>query len=65
MCTYLECGNVPQFDNGNVELKEDGKDSYGDEAYVTCDLGFNATLETIRCRDTGEWDNTSCEIIGE
>jgi hypothetical protein len=61
----LDCGTVPQLDNGNVVLNVDGLSSYGSEAVVTCEQGYNNTSETIQCLDTGKWDNTSCEIVGK
>jgi hypothetical protein len=60
----LNCGNVPKLDNGNAVLKVDGLSSYSAES-VTCEKGYNVTSETIQCLDTGKWDNTSCEIVGQ
>ncbi|XP_060560780.1 sushi, von Willebrand factor type A, EGF and pentraxin domain-containing protein 1-like [Ruditapes philippinarum] len=62
-CNLIDCGTVPQLDNGNVVLKVDGLSSYGTEAVVTCEQGYNTTSETIQCLDTGKWDKTSCEIV--
>ncbi|XP_060580503.1 sushi, von Willebrand factor type A, EGF and pentraxin domain-containing protein 1-like [Ruditapes philippinarum] len=62
-CNLIDCGNVPQLDNGNVVLKVDGLSSYGADAVVTCEQGYNATSKTIQCLDTGKWDNISCGIV--
>jgi hypothetical protein len=46
-------------------LKVDGLSSYGADAVVTCEQGYNATSKTIQCLDTGKWDNISCGIVGK
>ncbi|XP_060560678.1 sushi, von Willebrand factor type A, EGF and pentraxin domain-containing protein 1-like [Ruditapes philippinarum] len=62
-CCLIDCGILPPIDNGSIALKEDGNSSFGALAEVTCNIGNNATKETIMCRGTGKWDNTSCKII--
>ncbi|XP_060560466.1 sushi, von Willebrand factor type A, EGF and pentraxin domain-containing protein 1-like [Ruditapes philippinarum] len=62
-CSLVDCGILPPIDNGSIVLIEDGNSSFGALAEVTCYIGHSATLETIMCRNTGKWDNTSCEVI--
>jgi hypothetical protein len=62
--TFADCGDVPVINDGNIILQEDGNNSYGALAEVTCNTGYNATLNTIVCLDTGEWENITCNIIG-
>jgi hypothetical protein len=61
---FADCGDVPFINDGNILLQEGGNSSYGALAEVTCNTGYKATLNTIVCQDTGEWNNITCNIIG-
>ena len=52
------------IDGGSISLQDTGNNSYGALADVTCEKGFNASLATIQCLDTGKWENTSCDVVG-
>ena len=62
--TYLVCEPVPIISDGSIALQDNGNNSYGALANVTCNTGYNASLDSIECLDTGEWENTSCDIVG-
>ena len=64
LSNYTVCGPVQTIDSGSIALQDTGNNSYRALANVTCEKGFNASLDTIKCLDTGKWENTSCDIVG-
>ncbi|XP_060560575.1 sushi, von Willebrand factor type A, EGF and pentraxin domain-containing protein 1-like [Ruditapes philippinarum] len=62
-CEILNCEAVPVIANGQVTLTQDGNTTFGAIANVSCSIGYNATVDTILCLDTGEWDNATCTLI--
>jgi hypothetical protein len=55
---------VPDVLNGIVALQESENTTYGKQAEVICNSGYNATSETILCLETGKWETPQCEILG-
>jgi hypothetical protein len=62
---FEDCEAVPIIDNGQISLTQDGNTTYGAIANVSCSTGYNATVDTILCLETGKWDNATCNSIGK
>ncbi|XP_060561246.1 adhesion G protein-coupled receptor L4-like [Ruditapes philippinarum] len=62
-CDLIDCSTVPKVANGNVALLEDGKTTYDALAEIFCEAGYNSSVQTIQCRDTGVWENATCDLI--
>jgi hypothetical protein len=60
----LDCSVAPKVSNGNVALLEEENTTYGALAEITCETGYNFSVPTIQCRDTGIWDTATCDLIG-
>ncbi|XP_053398252.1 sushi, von Willebrand factor type A, EGF and pentraxin domain-containing protein 1-like [Mercenaria mercenaria] len=62
-CSVVDCKNVTDISQGTAVLLEDGNTTYGAYAAVTCETGYNASLDTIQCLEAGGWENSTCELI--
>ncbi|XP_060554933.1 sushi, von Willebrand factor type A, EGF and pentraxin domain-containing protein 1-like isoform X2 [Ruditapes philippinarum] len=64
-CTkeVLDCGSLPNLDNGKLTLTTAGKTQKGATARVSCNNGYTKTDDIITCLNTGKWQNTSCDIV--
>lgn len=51
-----DCGSS----NGSTTFHVGDTISYGAFANVSCDTGYNASTEVVRCLETGTWESTSC-----
>jgi hypothetical protein len=40
------------------------KTTYQSTASVTCDTGFDRSVESISCQQDGKWEYVSCDIKG-
>ena len=61
---FTDCGNLSVISDGSITLQENGNSSFGALADVTCNMGYNAALDIIECLESGIWENTSCDIVG-
>jgi hypothetical protein len=61
----LDCGSIPNLDNGKLTLTTAGKTQKGATARVSCNKGYTKTDDIITCLNTGKWQNTSCDIVGK
>lgn len=61
----LDCGSVPTVLHGNVTLNNPLNTTYGAEATVSCDPGYNTTLSTLICKANAAWDVPTCTVIGK
>ncbi|XP_060580506.1 uncharacterized protein LOC132737264 [Ruditapes philippinarum] len=62
-CNLIDCSVVPKVSNGNVALLGEENTTYGALAEIACETGYNFSVPTIQCRDTGVWDTATCDII--
>lgn len=58
------CRNLPIIQNGWIDLVDSSNTFYGATANVTCDEGYNSTVDIISCLSDGSWETVACEIIG-
>ncbi|XP_053387176.1 E-selectin-like [Mercenaria mercenaria] len=58
-----DCSILSDIPNGTVTLLEDGNTTYGALANVSCEIGYNATVDIIKCTKAGMWEISTCEII--
>ena len=60
---FSDCGSTTI---ANGEVTHSSVTTYGAQANISCDVGYNVTgTGIIECLDTGLWDqNSSCLIIG-
>jgi hypothetical protein len=61
----IDCGTVPEVVNGNVALLDVVNTTHGALADITCETGYNSSLDSIQCRETGVWDTASCDLISK
>jgi hypothetical protein len=61
---YLDCGPPAGLQNGSISLTEQGKTIYRSTAEVTCDNGYEASVNEISCLANGSWAFVSC-IVGK
>ncbi|XP_060560945.1 sushi, von Willebrand factor type A, EGF and pentraxin domain-containing protein 1-like isoform X3 [Ruditapes philippinarum] len=58
-CTITDCGSPANVTNGAVTFTTT---TFGSSASIICDTGYNASLSTISCLDTGSWETATCTI---
>ena len=58
-----DCGDPKEIDNGKITVEND-QTTYQSTASVTCDTGYDASIESVTCQENGEWLNASCTIKG-
>lgn len=61
---FTDCGIPGEITNGTSELDVPGKTTYPSTATISCDLGFEASADSISCQANGTWEDASCEIKG-
>ncbi|XP_060573654.1 sushi, von Willebrand factor type A, EGF and pentraxin domain-containing protein 1-like [Ruditapes philippinarum] len=59
-CTIKDCGSSLSVSNGNVTFTTT---TYGSNASLVCDTGYETTKATLTCLDTGSWETSTCTII--
>jgi hypothetical protein len=55
----LDCGTVPSILHGTIVQSNPAVGV----ATVTCDTGYLATVATINCTASGDWESASCDPI--
>ncbi|XP_060588871.1 sushi, von Willebrand factor type A, EGF and pentraxin domain-containing protein 1-like [Ruditapes philippinarum] len=58
-CTAIDCGTVPSILHGTIVQSNPAVGV----ATVTCDTGYLATVATINCASSGDWESASCDPI--
>ncbi|XP_053403087.1 uncharacterized protein LOC128558234 [Mercenaria mercenaria] len=62
-CDVIDCGQIPNIENGRLYLLDNSNTSFGAVANVTCDTDYVANTPNISCLETGFWDNdVNCSI---
>ncbi|XP_053404098.1 sushi, von Willebrand factor type A, EGF and pentraxin domain-containing protein 1-like [Mercenaria mercenaria] len=63
-CDVIDCGVVPNIENGQYFPLDSSNTTIGAVANLTCDTGYIATVSNISCLETGYWDdNADCVIV--
>ncbi|XP_060573650.1 sushi, von Willebrand factor type A, EGF and pentraxin domain-containing protein 1-like [Ruditapes philippinarum] len=58
-CTIKDCGSSLTVSDGTLTFTTT---TYGSNATLVCDKGYDANAATIGCLDTGSWDTATCTI---
>jgi hypothetical protein len=56
-----ECGSSLSVSNGNVTFTIT---TYGSNASLVCDTGYETNKASLGCLDTGSWETSTCTIKG-
>lgn len=59
-----DCGSPIAINNGSITLHVANTSTYGAFANVSCDTGYNASIEVVTCLETGTWEAASCLLKG-
>ncbi|XP_052810466.1 uncharacterized protein LOC128238516 isoform X1 [Mya arenaria] len=59
-CTPKDCGPVELIPNGQIDLNDPSNTTYGAAANITCEPGFDASIDQVTCLSNGSWSNASC-----
>ncbi|XP_052810469.1 uncharacterized protein LOC128238517 isoform X2 [Mya arenaria] len=59
-CTPKDCGPVQSIPYGQIDLNDPTNTTYGTAAYVTCDSGFDASIDQVTCLSNGSWSGAFC-----
>ncbi|XP_053378091.1 sushi, von Willebrand factor type A, EGF and pentraxin domain-containing protein 1-like isoform X2 [Mercenaria mercenaria] len=60
-CTIKDCGTLPSISDGSVRL-DSTTTTFGSTATVSCNVGYDPSVATIRCQASGAWDLAACTI---
>ncbi|KAH3725459.1 hypothetical protein DPMN_051303 [Dreissena polymorpha] len=61
-CNIIDCGLPGDIENGNITLVNSSSTTFGSHAYVSCELGYAATLPMIKCQARGVWEESTCIV---
>jgi hypothetical protein len=59
--SFSDCGSSLSVSNGNVTFTTT---TYGSNASLVCDTGYETTKALLGCLDTGSWETSTCTIKG-
>ncbi|XP_052808061.1 CUB and sushi domain-containing protein 3-like [Mya arenaria] len=59
-CTPKDCGLVDSILNGQIYIRDSSNTTYGAAANVTCESGFDASIDQVTCLSNGSWSEASC-----
>ncbi|XP_053376929.1 brevican core protein-like [Mercenaria mercenaria] len=60
-CTIKDCGTLPSISDGSVRL-DSTTTTFGSTATVSCNVGYDPSVATIRCQASGAWEYAACTI---
>ncbi|XP_052808065.1 sushi, von Willebrand factor type A, EGF and pentraxin domain-containing protein 1-like, partial [Mya arenaria] len=60
LCSPKDCGSVETISNGQIDLNDPSNMTYGASANVTCESGFDASIDQVTCLSNGSWSEASC-----
>ncbi|XP_053396029.1 uncharacterized protein LOC123552673 [Mercenaria mercenaria] len=60
-CTIIDCGKPHDIEYGSVTLLKASSTMYNSMARVTCQDGYNTRKQVITCKETGDWESSSCD----
>ncbi|XP_053400560.1 sushi, von Willebrand factor type A, EGF and pentraxin domain-containing protein 1-like [Mercenaria mercenaria] len=59
-CFSKGCSSIPTISNGKITVT--GTTSVGSFANVTCDVGYEASVSSIKCQISRIWETAECKI---
>ena len=59
-----DCGSVPTISHGRYSLVSANETTFGAEADVICDAGYNANDIVVTCLGNGTWATVACYPSG-
>ncbi|XP_052242401.1 adhesion G protein-coupled receptor L2-like [Dreissena polymorpha] len=62
ICNLKDCGTVPTMQNGVYTLLNSRNSSYGSQANVTCDTGYESNVTHIMCQANATWETAICNL---
>ncbi|XP_052222289.1 complement receptor type 2-like isoform X1 [Dreissena polymorpha] len=60
ICNPKDCGTIPKILNGVYYLLNKTTTSYGSQANVTCDAGYESNVRLIMCQANATWETAIC-----
>ncbi|XP_052242328.1 sushi, von Willebrand factor type A, EGF and pentraxin domain-containing protein 1-like [Dreissena polymorpha] len=61
-CSVKDCGNLTNIDDGKLLLTDSSNTTYEASAVVICSDGYGASKPSIRCLESGAWENATCIV---
>ena len=61
---FKDCGSVPTISHGRYVLVSANATTFGAEADVICDAGYDTNDRIIMCLDNGTWATATCNPKG-
>ncbi|XP_052222293.1 CUB and sushi domain-containing protein 1-like isoform X5 [Dreissena polymorpha] len=65
ICNPKDCGTITKILNGVYYLLNKTTTSYGSQANVTCDAGYESNVRLIMCQANATWETAICNPKGE
>jgi hypothetical protein len=62
---YKDCGQIPDVENGKVDLDDPSNTFLDATASVTCNVGYKSKYGIIKCLPNHQWEVPECIENGE